>query len=763
MSYETNEVSIKVIGFSGKKKDWITWEEKFLSKAKRRGYKDLLLGKVLIPESTTVLTVIAGASDEDAIKAKVKTRELNEQGYSDLILSMDTKSNAGKVAFNLVRGSKTPDYEDGNIAVAFKSLKRKYSPKTAPTLAKYHKLFYSAKLKKKADPDVFITYLEDLRLNMAEMKSTMSDDQFLLHLLNNLTKEYEPEVKDLEKRIGSSTDPLDIEEVREDLSLRYERLGKTDDDSDSDDEEHALYVGGQFKGRCNKCGKYGHKAAECRSKPGDDNKFKGQKKTSGFTPGKFSGLCHYCKKEGHRASDCRKKKREQSDQANAAKGKGDDDDMAEVVLMAVDIDFDEEDDSSGTDEDMPALIPRDSVFYNDSSSEGTDVPELMNQFYFDPSSSDDEGDDDKDKDNSKSHPYFLPDLSLAFAALSDDDDSENQIGYCKECGGRGHVGMYCSECEDSGMIYEPESERDADSEEETKAENVASIPLPEAREPRAPMAMAIHPDEMECFLRRVSVLRGLSSTNVDSWIRAVKAKFITIGITDVLSVMTNIMKINRMLVACHYSPMHWHTLDAMAQVGADILSRGSMFVEGQEIAMANIERKSNKHRFSKNTWLGDSAASTHMGNCDEGMFEVQVISSPIKIGNGKVLTATKIGKKRLTVVQEDGTTTDIVLEDYKYVPELWINLFSIPKSLGKGWNIGNKGVRLYLTKGNVKITFDREFPTQKGLVLGVEMLPRTSGGADTATAALDRGQIVSINKLHKIFGHVGEESLRKKR
>jgi hypothetical protein len=41
----------------------------------------------------------------------------------------------------------------------------------------------------------------------------MSDDQFLLHLLNNLTKDYEPEVKDLEKRIESLVDPLDIKEV----------------------------------------------------------------------------------------------------------------------------------------------------------------------------------------------------------------------------------------------------------------------------------------------------------------------------------------------------------------------------------------------------------------------------------------------------------------------------------------------------------------------------------------------------------------------
>jgi hypothetical protein len=73
MSYEKNEISIKVIGFSGKKKDWITWEEKLLSKAKRRGYKDvLLLGKVEISESNTVLTVVSGGSNEEAIKLNIK-------------------------------------------------------------------------------------------------------------------------------------------------------------------------------------------------------------------------------------------------------------------------------------------------------------------------------------------------------------------------------------------------------------------------------------------------------------------------------------------------------------------------------------------------------------------------------------------------------------------------------------------------------------------------------------------------------------------
>jgi hypothetical protein len=64
-----------------------------------------------------------------------------------------------------------------------------------------------------------------------------------------------------------------------------------------------------------------------------------------------------------------------------------------------------------------------------------------------------------------------------------------------------------------------------------------------------------------------------------------------------------------------------------------------------------------------------------MGNNDEGMFDVTVISSPVKIGNGVVLMATKINKRRVTAIQADGTSLDLILEDYKYVPDLWVNPF----------------------------------------------------------------------------------------
>jgi hypothetical protein len=38
-----NFSSLRVQPFNGKKKEWVTFEEKFLTRAKRKGYKDVLM------------------------------------------------------------------------------------------------------------------------------------------------------------------------------------------------------------------------------------------------------------------------------------------------------------------------------------------------------------------------------------------------------------------------------------------------------------------------------------------------------------------------------------------------------------------------------------------------------------------------------------------------------------------------------------------------------------------------------------------------
>jgi hypothetical protein len=77
------ETSIKVIKFSGKKQDWITWQVKHLARASRKGYRDVLDGTLKIPTATEE-ALLDPSKDTDKIKLVAK----NKEAYSDLVLSM---------------------------------------------------------------------------------------------------------------------------------------------------------------------------------------------------------------------------------------------------------------------------------------------------------------------------------------------------------------------------------------------------------------------------------------------------------------------------------------------------------------------------------------------------------------------------------------------------------------------------------------------------------------------------------------------------
>ena len=93
--------------------------------------------------------------------------------------------------------------------------------------------------------------------------------------------------------------------LRDKLSEKYEKIkkrkgvkGYNSDDSD-DDEEKALFAR-TFKGRCRKCGKFGHKAVDCRSSGGFKDNHNIKKGRMMISRSKFQGKCHHCGKYGHR-------------------------------------------------------------------------------------------------------------------------------------------------------------------------------------------------------------------------------------------------------------------------------------------------------------------------------------------------------------------------------------------------------------------------------------------------------------------------------
>jgi hypothetical protein len=72
-------------------------------------------------------------------------------------------------------------------------------------------------------------------------------------------------------------------------------------------------------------------------------------------------------------------------------------------------------------------------------------------------------------------------------------------------------------------------------------------------------------------------------------------------------------------------------------------------------------------------WVGDSGASCHMKNTEEGLHNWRPIKQGVRMVNGNVLEATKCGSITTASCKdpETGRETQFELKEVKYGPGLW--------------------------------------------------------------------------------------------
>ena len=106
--------------------------------------------------------------------------------------------------------------------------------------------------------------------------------------------------------MDSALDPLTISVLRDKISKKYERIkrrhGVRNYDSDSEDEDEKALFAKPFKGRCCKCGKFCHKAVQCKSEANKAPRNPSQGRDGGgINCVKFQGKCNHCVKYGTRS------------------------------------------------------------------------------------------------------------------------------------------------------------------------------------------------------------------------------------------------------------------------------------------------------------------------------------------------------------------------------------------------------------------------------------------------------------------------------
>jgi hypothetical protein len=160
-------------------------------------------------------------------------------------------------------------------------------------------------------------------------------------------------------------------------------------------------------------------------------------------------------------------------------------------------------------------------------------------------------------------------------------------------------------------------------------------------------------------------------------------------------------------------------------------------------------------------WICDSGACGHYCNPDEGLFDVKDINEKITVRNGESMKAIMVGSLKRHVIQLNGFSVDLTLKEVKYVPELWMNLFSISKALKNGFDLSNKGLMISLKKGSVSATFDRVIKTVNGSITGIKMTTYDPSVAYLAKGSLTSIKEIDVNKFHEMIGHCCVDRLKK--
>jgi hypothetical protein len=191
---------------------------------------------------------------------------------------------------------------------------------------------------------------------------------------------------------------------------------------------------------------------------------------------------------------------------------------------------------------------------------------------------------------------------------------------------------------------------------------------------------------------------------------------------------------------CTYCGRDNHTVDRCFKKQKDEKKNNLNKKDAADIVMISIDKQvtlyhKHDHPYDKfssktlneNTFVVDSGATSHMRFSTDGMYDLQEWRSEVTVGNNQVMHSVAKGTYKGIVVQKNGDTIAITLEDVLYVPDLWVNLFSLTRAISKpNVYLGNIGNLITLNVNAEEIIFDKVLPSGNGRLLAVDILPHTS-------------------------------------
>ncbi|CAJ1928883.1 unnamed protein product, partial [Cylindrotheca closterium] len=674
--------------FSGEPEDYDTFGLKYVARASIKRFDGVITGDVTLRTKPEM----DAETDAAKIKEDEEISEMNIKAFSDLLISMNTDTAEGKVAFNLVAGSRDKvNYPKGNAKEAWDKLKDEYEPKTITSYIKMKSKLNKCHLEKFANPASWITELSKICVRLEEMKHPVSEEDEFIHIIGSLPLKYRQEQKDFEKMMKANT--LTIKYIKEELNSAHEDFANAtegdDDDEDKEDKDVAL-VTGQFKGTCNNCGKYGHKKLNCPEltpatrQGGNRNTNNGNRnRLNGGGRGPFLGTCFHCGIRGHKKHECRRnpENRNSGNNNNSSTNNDDDeDDVAEVMLMATEsfiapdeptkkknvwFEWNEECEESEESDDEDEDTADEVIVHTIVEDANDKVPEhgiFLHDDFFDNFMANFIGQNDCDAKNDETFRATKPTSEYAFVT------EEIEITCYSDVDGSG---TYNSDGDEIPQLVEQKMNAKHYASDEWDHDN--GMPGYDTDSDDS------EDDDIPPFLvNRHGVVHGHDEVPlIDGHDNISDDDSIYDKIPNLIARQQHDSDDDDSddddsddndsdddvsddddddLIHTDDEPYYYDgdgDDESTVQTETSIQDEINSTLNG--IAMANMDKwKSEEMKLTPQTWFGDSAASTHMCNDDTNLYDYDVIREEIKVGSGKTIVATKIGKLKLRVKQTNG-------------------------------------------------------------------------------------------------------------
>ena len=312
--------AIKVLKFTGKESEWDHWSEKIVALARARGFAGILLGTEQAPNADEEIDrkKSDGSYELTDAERKEKKRLRQANGY---VLSCEEKP------YDLVSQAKTEELPDGCTRDAWERLTSEYDLTEGEDKITLLSMFQQNQLEDvRTNITVWLTSMAIQVNKLKKLNHVLDEEYQITQILASLPTEYSSIVEQvkIDRRTGSTL--ITMDEIKKRLKECYLQVkrehGQSEDEmalniKSSNNQSENIKKGSKgkyFKGRCNHCGNFGHKKADCWDLK--NKKEKHQENEKKVQKHKSKVRCFKCEKLGHYANECKNDKDSSGDGKN---------------------------------------------------------------------------------------------------------------------------------------------------------------------------------------------------------------------------------------------------------------------------------------------------------------------------------------------------------------------------------------------------------------------------------------------------------------